>query len=67
MFGLQLGVPPKVFRTVLAMLWIALLSFPVFSADEKKHVVSSPPSKLKIPDYYSKFVSASGYPMSKMP
>ena len=63
MFGLQFGVPPEVFRIVLAMLWVALHSFSVLSADEKKYVVSSPPPELKIPEYYSKFVSASGYPI----
>ena len=63
MFGLQFGARPEVSRTVLAMLWIVLLAFPVLSADEKQRVVSSPPSALKVPDYYSKFISASGYPI----
>ena len=63
MFGLQFGARPEVPRTVLAMLWIVLLAFPVFSADEQQRVVSLPPPALEVPDYYSKFVSASGYPI----
>lgn len=63
MFGLHFGAPPKVSRIVLAMFWIVLPAFTVFSADEKHPVVSSPPPALEISDYYSKFVSASGYPI----
>lgn len=63
MFGLQFGAPPEVSRSVLAMLWFVLLAFPIFSADDTKYVVSSPPPELKVPEYYSKFVSASGYPI----
>ena len=53
-----------VFRIVAAPgLLYALLLCAQLSADDTKYVVSSPPPDLKIPDYYSKFVSASGYPI----
>ena len=63
MFGLKFSVPSETWRTVSAALLIALLSRPELSAGVKRYVVSEPPPKLKIPAYYSKFVSANGYPI----
>jgi hypothetical protein len=46
----------------LGLLSALLLCSQLF-ADDSKYVVSLPPPALKVPDYYSKFVSASGYPI----
>ncbi|MFO0998831.1 MAG: hypothetical protein U0936_00695 [Planctomycetaceae bacterium] len=43
-------------------LFVLLLCSRLF-ADDSKYVISPPPPELKIPAYYSKFVSASGYPI----
>jgi hypothetical protein len=54
----------SVFRMVPAVdTLIALLLCSQLFADDSKYVLSSPPPELKIPGYYSKFVSASGYPI----
>ena len=54
----------SVFLMVLAVgTLIALLLCSQLFADNSKYVVSSPPPELRIPEYYSKFVSANGYPI----
>lgn len=44
-------------------LCIAVHFCPEVNGDEQQYFVTAPPRELKVPDYYSKYVSASGYPI----
>lgn len=50
-------------KCITPQLLFSLLLCSDLSAGNEKHVVTGPPPELEIPAYYSKFLSASGYPI----